>query len=52
MASTAVKQVQTSTNAVREKAKSIVDLLTNEELLEEERVKAKTIRERLAGASS
>ena len=37
---------------VREKAKSIVELLTNEEFLEEERIKAKTIRERLAGCSS
>ena len=38
--------------AIREKAKSIVELLTNEEFLEEERIKAKTIRERLAGCSS
>jgi hypothetical protein len=35
--------------SVREKSKTIVELLSNEELLEEERVKAKTIRERMAG---
>lgn len=41
-----------SFKSVREKAKAVVELLTNEEFLEEERVKAKTIRERLAGSSS
>lgn len=34
---------------VRERSKAVVELLSNEQLLEEERVKAKTIRERMAG---
>ena len=34
--------------AVRERAKQVVNLLTNEELLEEERVKAKNIRDKMS----
>lgn len=37
-----------SINSVRERAKLVVNLLNNEELLEEERVKAKTIREKMS----
>lgn len=38
--------------SIRERAKVVVDLLSNEELLEEERVKAKNIRERMSGVVS
>ena len=34
---------------VRERAKVVVGLLSNEELLEEERLKAKNIREKMSG---
>lgn len=51
MASTGARQVTNVLFIVREKSKQIVELLSNDEHLEEEREKAKKIRDRMAGVT-